>query len=210
MYEDQVRYEEAGVAQKKRMANSAVGNCHNSQPSVDIVNSSVDVLKTPQNFERIRETYRNAMEELEAVVVPEHSSTISMIFQLGANFRNHHLPQEVEKIYEKCPEGIGKNKKITKDCCLLTLYLFNELGGVYAKQGKLSKAASMYLLALQGYMKAHGNDHPWTITAVVNLGAVYRSQGRLEDAAEMFDWAVSGRNKDHEFIHTRPLNSRQS
>jgi tetratricopeptide (TPR) repeat protein len=41
-----------------------------------------------------------------------------------------------------------------------TLDTVNNLGSLYAKQGKLDKAEEMYQRALQGYKERFGSDYP--------------------------------------------------
>ncbi|KAF2798616.1 hypothetical protein K505DRAFT_200095, partial [Melanomma pulvis-pyrius CBS 109.77] len=60
-----------------------------------------------------------------------------------------------------------------------TLDIVNNLGSLYAPQGKLDDAAKTYQQALQGYEKAVGRDHTLTLTTVNNLGVFSMSQEKL-------------------------------
>jgi hypothetical protein len=55
-----------------------------------------------------------------------------------------------------------------------TLSTVNNLGILYADQGKIVEAEEMYVRALRGYEKAVGKDHWRTQTATRNLQNLYR------------------------------------
>src|ERR1700741_2582461 len=59
-----------------------------------------------------------------------------------------------------------------------TLDTVNNLGNLYANQGKMDEAERMYQRALQGYEKAWGPEHTSTLNTVNNLGILYKDQGR--------------------------------
>jgi hypothetical protein len=50
-----------------------------------------------------------------------------------------------------------------------TLDMVNNLGNLYADQGKIVEAEEMYVRALRGYEKAFGTDHPRTQIIARNL-----------------------------------------
>ncbi len=54
-----------------------------------------------------------------------------------------------------------------------TLDIVNNLGALYANQGKLAEAEQMYEQALQGREKALSVEHTSTLSTVYNLGALY-------------------------------------
>jgi tetratricopeptide (TPR) repeat protein len=57
----------------------------------------------------------------------------------------------------------------------LTLDTVNNLGLLYADQGKMTEAEAMYVRALQGYENAVGADHPRTRVIARNLNALRTS-----------------------------------
>ncbi|KAK3934113.1 Tetratricopeptide repeat-domain-containing protein [Diplogelasinospora grovesii] len=63
---------------------------------------------------------------------------------------------------------------------------------LYADQGRLTEAESMYQRALEGKEKALGRDHTSTLDTVNNLGNLYADQGRLTEAESMYQRALSG------------------
>jgi len=57
-----------------------------------------------------------------------------------------------------------------------TLSIINNLGNLYANQGKLVKAEQMYQRALRGYENACGLEHALTLDAMYNLGKVFKQR----------------------------------
>jgi tetratricopeptide (TPR) repeat protein len=75
---------------------------------------------------------------------------------------------------------------------ITTIDAMHMLGLLYADQGRLTEAESMYQRALEGYEKALGRDHTSTLSTVNNLGLLYADQGRLTEAESMYRRALSG------------------
>jgi tetratricopeptide (TPR) repeat protein len=73
-----------------------------------------------------------------------------------------------------------------------TLDTVNNLGLLYADQGKLVEAGQMYQRALQGKEKALGAEHTSTLDTVNNLGNLYKTQGKLFEAEQMYKRALQG------------------
>ena len=63
-----------------------------------------------------------------------------------------------------------------------TLDAVNNLGNLYADQGKMAEAEAMHLRALQGKEKALGAEHTSTLDTVYNLGVLYAYQGKVVEA----------------------------
>jgi tetratricopeptide (TPR) repeat protein len=77
-----------------------------------------------------------------------------------------------------------------------TLNTINNLGLLYAEQGKPNEVEKMYQRALQGYEKALGLENvarsrpaPKTMR---NLGHLFAAQGHLHEAKEMCSRACTG------------------
>lgn len=62
----------------------------------------------------------------------------------------------------------------------------NNLGLLYADQGKLVEAEKIYQRALDGYEKARGPDHPSTLTIANNLHLLESNQGEQDGVEEAF------------------------
>jgi cyclophilin family peptidyl-prolyl cis-trans isomerase len=62
-----------------------------------------------------------------------------------------------------------------------TINTANNLGMLYADQGKLVEAEAMYTRAVQGKEEALGPKHKSTLDTVHNLGNLHADQGKLAD-----------------------------
>ncbi|KAI0471243.1 kinesin light chain [Xylaria cf. heliscus] len=71
-------------------------------------------------------------------------------------------------------------------------WAFDKLGNLYSNQGKLDEAEAMYERALQGFEKAWGPKHVFTLDTVNNLGNFYSNQGKLGKAEAMYEQALQG------------------
>jgi tetratricopeptide (TPR) repeat protein len=76
-----------------------------------------------------------------------------------------------------------------------TLDTVNNLGLLYADQGKLDEAERMYQRALVGYEKALQPETIPALNTVSNLARLYHDQGKTNEAEEMFQRAIMGRKK---------------
>ncbi|KAH8587304.1 P-loop containing nucleoside triphosphate hydrolase protein [Bisporella sp. PMI_857] len=74
-------------------------------------------------------------------------------------------------------------------------WAYYNLGLLYADQGKLAEAESMYERALAGKEKALGAEHTSTLDTVNNLGLLYADQGKLAEAESMYERALAGKEK---------------
>ena len=81
----------------------------------------------------------------------------------------------------------------------LTLDTVNNLGTLYADQGKLDHAEKMYQRALQGYEKALGIDNAAryipALNTISNLGSLFERQADLANARIMYSKALVGYDK---------------
>ncbi|PSN58604.1 hypothetical protein BS50DRAFT_614817 [Corynespora cassiicola Philippines] len=83
----------------------------------------------------------------------------------------------------------------------------NNLGNLYAAQGKLEEAEAMLNQALEGYKKALGPTHTSTLDMVNNLGLLYTKQGKLEAAEAMYKQALERYEKALGPTHTSTLDT---
>ncbi|CAI6331911.1 unnamed protein product [Periconia digitata] len=66
-----------------------------------------------------------------------------------------------------------------------TLVSINQLGVIFASQGKNEDAKSMYQQALQGRIKVLGAEHPNTLASMTSLAAIYKDLGQWEEAEKL-------------------------
>ncbi len=88
-----------------------------------------------------------------------------------------------------------------------TLDTVNNLGILYADQGKMAEAEEMYVRALRGQEKAWGPEHTSTLSTVNNLGILYADQGKMAEAEEMYVRALRGYEKAWGPEHTSTLDT---
>ena len=62
----------------------------------------------------------------------------------------------------------------------------HNLGILYADQGKHAEAEKMYRRALDGYKKAWGPDHIFTLNTINILGNLYADQGKHTEAEKIY------------------------
>jgi tetratricopeptide (TPR) repeat protein len=108
-------------------------------------------------------------------------------------------------------EGSYRQSKFHRACPdhPSTLNTDNNLGLLYAYQGRLEEAEKMYGQALAGYKKALGAVHTSTLNTVNNLGGLYAGQGKLQEADEMYRQALAGKEEVLGPDHISPLNSEE-
>jgi tetratricopeptide (TPR) repeat protein len=122
---------------------------------------------------------------------------------LGDLYSDQGKPVEAEQIYQRALQGYEKAWGPEHTSTLDTV---NNLGLLYADQGKLAEA-EMHQRALQGYEKAWGPEHTSTLDTVNNLGLLYKSQGKLVEAEQMYQRALQGKEKAWGPEHTSTLDT---
>ena len=73
-----------------------------------------------------------------------------------------------------------------------SLQTANNLGNLYADNGRLKDVEKMYQHALKGKEKVLGLDHISTLSTVQNLGFLYADQDKLLEAEDMLSRALVG------------------
>ena len=127
--------------------------------------------------------------------------------QLGPSLRGPGPPPAWPR---RCTSGHCKDtRKHWAQIITSTLNTINNLGLLYADQGKLDEAEKMYQRALEGYEKALGPDHTSTLNTINNLGLLYADQGKLDEAEKMYQRALQGYEKALGPDHTSTLHGQQ-
>ena len=99
----------------------------------------------------------------------------------GSTSRNYWVLQRRLLAHaERCSWWIGEIYGVGQSFDdIMAIDAMHMLCLLYADQGRLTEAESMYQRALEGYEKALGRDHTSTLDTVNNLGSLYKDQGRL-------------------------------
>ena len=136
--------------------------------------------------------YIRALQGYEEALGPKHTSTLETVNNLGIALRR---PRQAGGGGEDVHSGAARQGGGTWTEAHIDTRTVNNLGLLYADQGKLAEAEKMYSRALQGKEKAWGPEHTSTLDTVNNLGNLYAALGKLEEAEKMYQRALKGYEK---------------
>ncbi|KAA6414181.1 MAG: hypothetical protein FRX48_02543 [Lasallia pustulata] len=108
---------------------------------------------------------------------------------------------------DKCFESVSNTINLEFQNNRNALNAVQNLGVLYADQGKMAEAEAMYRRALEGKEKAWGPEHTSTLDMVNNLGILYKDQGKMAEAEAMFRRALEGKEKAWGPEHTSTLDT---
>jgi tetratricopeptide (TPR) repeat protein len=118
--------------------------------------------------------------------------------------RTHNQFDDAEMFYKM---ALAVSEKTLGPEHTSTLSTVNNLGNLYANQGRLDETERMYNRALAGYQETLGPEHTSTLVTVNNLGNLYADQGHLDEAERMYDRALAGKEKALGPEHTSTLDT---
>ncbi|KAE9372964.1 HET-domain-containing protein [Stipitochalara longipes BDJ] len=138
--------------------------------------------------------YERALRGREKALGAEHTLTLDTVNNLSLLYADQGKLAEAEQMYERALRGyeqaLGAEHTSTLDIQALgaehtsTLDIVNNLGDLYADQGKLAEAEQIYERALRGYEQALGAEHTSTLDT-----------GKLAEAEQMYERALQGYEK---------------
>ncbi|KAL9101256.1 MAG: hypothetical protein Q9163_003470 [Psora crenata] len=111
------------------------------------------------------------------------------LHQFAYLYRQNDMNAEAEMMYRRALDGY---EKVWGPDHISTLDTVNNLGNLYANQGKLIEAEEMYRRALDGYEKAWGPDHPSTLRTTNNLRLLNASRAGHIEVGEIHSRALDG------------------
>jgi tetratricopeptide (TPR) repeat protein len=126
------------------------------------------------------------------------------LYQVAYFMSDWESSQEVVSLYLRALRGYEEARGAKHTSTLDTV---NNLGLLYADQGKMKEAEEMYLRALRGFEEAWGAKHTSTLDTVNNLGLLYWKQGKMKEAEEMYMRALRGKEEAWGAKHTSTLNT---
>ncbi|PVH67512.1 HET-domain-containing protein [Cadophora sp. DSE1049] len=152
-----------------------------------------------------KQMYQRALQGYEKAWGPDHTSTLD-------TGKLAEAEQMYQRALQGCEKAWGPDHTSTLSTAwgpdhTSTLSTVNNLGLLYADQGKLAEAEQMYQRALQGKEKAWGSEHTSTLDTVHNLGILYKNQGKLVEAEQMYQRALQGYEKAWGPEHTSTLDT---
>ncbi|KAK4908241.1 hypothetical protein LTR49_022841 [Elasticomyces elasticus] len=175
-------------------------------PSADhgnvLITTRVARLQRPRASLRLRKVDNDlGREMLEARVGRNLPGELHVIAHFMQDWESS---QEVESLYVRALRGYEEawGPKHTS-----TLSTVNNLGLLYADQGKMEEAEEMYVRALRGKEEAWGPKHTSTLSTVNNLGLLYSNQGRMKEAEEMYLRALKGKEESWGPKHASTLDT---
>ncbi|KAH9203501.1 P-loop containing nucleoside triphosphate hydrolase protein, partial [Leptodontidium sp. 2 PMI_412] len=162
-----------------------------------------DIQPWPMQLRLLQHAARCSYMVLNSLVVDE--GLAHEYHNLGLLYADQGKLVEAEQMYQRALQGKekawGPDHTSTLDTAwgpdhTSTLDTVNNLGLLYADQGKLVEAEQMYQRALQGYEKAIGLDNITTyvpaLNTISNLGLLFERQADLAKARTMFSKALRG------------------
>ena len=114
------------------------------------------------------------------------------IIGLSFLYREQQKFAEAEAIYRRVLDSSGRHFKPELDCeSGVALRACSNLGGLYLRQGKLTKAENLLQRARRGTKALSGPDGEDATTMILNHGTIYREQGKLAEAEAIYQRALS-------------------
>ncbi|EAQ83136.1 hypothetical protein CHGG_10954 [Chaetomium globosum CBS 148.51] len=151
-----------------------------------------DLYSDQGRYKDAEEMYERALEDKEKAWGPEHTSTLSTIYNLGLLYHDQGQYKEAEAMHEQvlqCEEIAWGPEHVS------TLHTVNSLGNIYSHQGRYNETEAMYEQALESKEKVCGPEHISTLDTVNNLAALYVEQRRYREAEAMYQRALEGYGK---------------
>ncbi|KJZ68445.1 hypothetical protein HIM_12170 [Hirsutella minnesotensis 3608] len=157
--------------------------------------------------EQVAKWRRNQLDDtsIPKVLSAQQARAIEELHNEGNPFDHHEENENVagQTYYKEL--GLGAMSQEDDDIDDELYEEVNNLGSLYADQGRLPEAETMYKRALEGFEKARGRDHTSTLDTVNNLGNLYADQGKLPEAEAMYKRALEGSKKALGRDHTSTL-----
>ena len=98
------------------------------------------------------------------------------------HFRRLIIPQILEgSTLKMAARGFDENQKVLIE---------SNIGQVYYHEGRSKKAEELFKQVMKISKRVLGQEHPDTLTSIVNLASTYRNQGRWKEAEELFEQVI--------------------
>lgn len=131
------------------------------------------------------------------------------VFAIACFMQDWESSQAVENFYQYVLKGHEEAWGVDHASTLPTI---NDLGLLYADQGKTKEAEEMYVLALRGKEEAWGAKHTSTLSTSTlstmnNLAVLYANQGKTKESEEMYVRVLRGKEEVSGAKHTSTLST---
>ena len=103
------------------------------------------------------------------------------------HFRRHIIPQILKgSTLKMAARGFDENQKG---------FIESNIGLVYHDEGRSKEAEELFKQVMEMKKRGLGEEHPDTLTSIVNLASTYRKQGRWKVAEELFEQVIEMRKR---------------
>ncbi len=120
---------------------------------------------------------------------------LNLMYLVGYEQKQHALGRELASVAK-----VAMGRAPDRDT--LEFQLHSYLGIIARSEGDYKQAETELLLALEGYERLHGQNHPKTLQVLHNLGDVLQSQGRMQEANEILLQVLSVREEIYGSEHS--------
>lgn len=115
---------------------------------------------------------------------PDSSAGLDALESLAGHLTTQGRYSEAADRYQELLKRV--EQKETTETSIKVTNIRHRLAWVSFKQGRFEESAQHYAAVLNAKQKAHGNDHPATLSAMTNLGRASIPAGRLQEAESLF------------------------
>lgn len=140
------------------------------------------------NFLRLSPHVEAFINASDLILSDEKEKTAHLCVKSG--FGNFHLGN-YDIALEWYKKALAIYKKVLGKEHPDTATIYNNIAGVYDRQGDYPKALELYKKALTICEKLQGKEHPDTATSYNNIASVYHSQGDYLKALELYEKALA-------------------
>ena len=135
-----------------------------------------------QRIQKTHDLYRKA-DERAANTLYDKEQYDKLLFEYAVFLNKYGKYKEAEGIYLR---QIALSEELYGNENTNTAISYNNIGGLYRRQGNYSKALEYDFKALEILEKVLGKEHSDTATSYNNIGAVYDNQGNYAKALEFY------------------------
>lgn len=136
----------------------------------------------PGKYEEAEKSYREALEQREKALGPEHPDTLASMSDMARLLLGQRKNEEAEQMYlkileirEKAPVQDGRETWVSMTRLGIALY----------NQGKYTECERIDREVLELRKRALGREHPDTLNSMSNLAVTLQELGKLEEAEKL-------------------------
>lgn len=136
----------------------------------------------PGKYEEAEKSYREALEQREKALGPEHPGTLASMGDMAFLLLGQRKSEEAEQMYRKILEL--REKAPVQDGREIWVSM-GRLGIALYRQGKYIECERIDREVLELTKRALGREHPDTLNSMINLALTLQDLGQLEEAEKL-------------------------